>query len=217
MREIRVLVADDHVVMREGICLLLGAEPDIEVVAQASSGLEAWEKAHQLQPSVILMDISMPGLSGLEATRRLRSELPEIQILILTMHEGDEFFFQALQAGASGYILKGASSDELLNAIRAVHQGGVYLYPTMARKLMADYLKRPAEDQGNYDNLTPREREILTLIAEGLTTGEIADQLVISANTVQTHRQNIMEKLDLHNKSELIKYAIRKGLIHVNE
>lgn len=216
MSEIRVLVADDHVVMREGISMLLAAVPDITVVAQASSGLEVWEKADQLHPHVILMDISMPGMSGLEATRRLHNELPAIQVLILTMHEGDEFFFQALQAGAAGYILKGASSEDLLSAIRAVYQGGVYLYPTMARKLMADYLKRSSDEQGSYDDLTPREREVLKLIAEGLTTNEIAEQLVISAHTVQTHRQKIMEKLDLHNKSELIKYAIRKGLIRVD-
>jgi two-component system response regulator NreC len=216
MSKIRVLVADDHVVMREGICMLLAAEPDIAVVAQASSGSEVWEKAHQLHPHVILMDISMPGMSGLEATRHLHTELPTIQVLILTMHKGDEFFFQALQAGAAGYILKGASSEDLLSAIRAVYQGGVYLYPTMARKLMADYLKRSSDEQGNYDDLTDREREVLKLIAEGLTSNAIADRLVISAHTVQTHRQNIMEKLDLHNKSELIKYAIRKGLIRVD-
>lgn len=215
MSLIRVLVADDHVVMREGICLLLEDEPDIEVVGQASNGQEAWEKARELKPDVVLMDITMPGMSGLEATRQLRTALPEIQVLVLTMHEGDEFFFRMLQVGASGYVLKGASSDELLSAIRAVHRGGVYLYPTMARKLLTDYLSRPSSEQGSYDELTPREREILTLIAEGLTTREIAEKLVISANTVQTHRQNIMDKLDLHNKSELIKYAIRKGLITV--
>ncbi|MFQ5856239.1 MAG: response regulator [Anaerolineae bacterium] len=215
MIPIRVLIADDHVVMREGISFLLEAEPDIEVVGQASDGQEAWEKARELTPDVVLMDITMPGMSGLEATRQLRAVLPETQVLVLTMHEGDEFFFRMLQAGASGYVLKGASSDELLSAIRAVHQGGVYLYPTMARKLLADYLSRPPSEQGGYDELTPREREILTLIAEGLTTREISARLVISINTVQTHRQNIMNKLDLHNKSQLIKYAISKGLITV--
>ncbi|MCZ7567725.1 MAG: response regulator transcription factor [Ardenticatenaceae bacterium] len=217
MRPIRVLVADDHVVMREGICLLLEAEPDIEVVGQASDGLEAYEKARELKPDVVLMDITMPRMSGLAATRQLRATLPETQVLVLTMHEGDEFFFRVLQAGASGYVLKGASSDELLSGIRAVYQGGVYLYPTMARKLMSDYLSRLSSEQEGYDELTSREREVLTLIAEGLTTREIAERLVISANTVQTHRQNVMDKLDLHNRSELIKYAIRKGLITVDE
>jgi two-component system response regulator NreC len=215
MNLIRVLIADDHVVMREGICFLLEAEPDIQVVGQASDGQEAWEKARQLNPDIVLMDITMPGLSGLEATRQLRAALPETQVLVLTMHEGDEFFFRMLQAGASGYVLKGASSNELLSAIRAVHRGGVYLYPTVAKKLLADYISHPSTEQGNYDDLTLREREILTLIAEGLTNREIAAKLVISVNTVGTHRQNIMEKLDLHNKSELIKYAIRKGLITV--
>lgn len=215
MTPIRVLVADDHVVMREGICLLLEAEPDIKVVGQANDGQEALEKAQKLIPDVVLMDITMPGMSGLEATRQLRAALPETQILALTMHEGDEFFFRMLQAGASGYVLKGASPDELLSAIRAVYRRGVYLYPTMAKKLITDYLSRPSSQQGSYDDLTQREREILTLIADGLTTTEIAKKLVLSANTVQTHRQNIMDKLDLHNKSELIKYAIRKGLISI--
>lgn len=215
MSPIRVLIADDHVVMREGISFLLEAEPDIQVVGQASDGQEAWEKARQLKPDIVLMDITMPGISGLEATRQLRAALPETQVLVLTMHEGDEFFFRMLQAGASGYVLKGASSDELLNAIRAVYRGGVYLYPTMAKKLLTDYMSRPSTEQSSYDDLTPREREILTLIAQGLTNREIAAKLVISVNTVGTHRQNIMEKLDLHNKSELIKYAIRKGLIVV--
>lgn len=215
MNPIRVLIADDHVVMREGISLLLEAERDIEVVGQASDGQEAWEKAHELAPDVVLMDITMPGMSGREATHRLRAALPETKVLVLTMHEGEEFFFRMLQAGASGYVLKGASSNELLSAIRAVHRGGVYLYPTMAQKLLTDYMRRPASEQGGYDDLTPREREILTLIAEGFTNREIADKLVISIHTVQTHRQNLMDKLDLHNKSELIKYAIRKGLITV--
>ncbi len=215
MTPIRVLVADDHVVMREGICLLLEAEREIKVVGQASDGQEALEKAGELKPDVILMDITMPGMSGIEATRQLRVAFPAMQIVVLTMHEGEEFFFRMLQAGASGYVLKGASPDELLRAIRAVYQRGVYLYPTMAKKLIADYLSRPPSEQGRYNDLTPREREVLTLIAEGLTTREIAEKLVLSANTIQTHRQNIMDKLDLHNKSELIKYAIRKGLITV--
>lgn len=215
MSAIRVLIADDHVVMREGMSLLLEAEPDIEVVGQAGDGQEAWKRALELKPDVILMDITMPRKSGLEVTQHLQNTLPETRILILTMHEGDEFFFRTLQAGASGYVLKGASPDELLTAIRAVHEGGVYLYPTMAAKLMNDYLSRPASEQATYDDLTPREREVLTLIAEGLTSREIAEELTISVNTVQTHRQNVMEKLDLHNKSELIKYAIRKGLISV--
>jgi len=212
---IRVLVADDHVVIREGIRLLLEAQPDIEVVGEASDGWEAWKKALKLRPDVVLMDITMPGVGGLEATRQLRATMPDIRVLVLTMHEGEDFFFGMLQAGASGYVLKGASSHELLNAIRSVHQGGIYLYPTMTKKLVSDYLSRPSWEQTGYDDLTSRERDVLTLIAEGLTTQEIADKLMISANTIQTHRHNIMEKLNLRNKSELIKYAIRKGLITV--
>ncbi|MCZ7574281.1 MAG: response regulator transcription factor [Ardenticatenaceae bacterium] len=215
MSRIRVLVADDHVVIREGIRLLLETQPDIEVVGQASDGWEAWKKALKLRPDVVLMDITMPGVGGLEATRQLRATMPDIRVLVLTMHEGEDFFFGMLQAGASGYVLKGASSHELLNAIRSVYRGGIYLYPTMATKLVSDYLSRPSSEQTGYDDLTSRERDVLTLIAEGLTTQEIADKLMISANTVQTHRHNMMEKLNLRNKSELIKYAIRKGLITV--
>lgn len=216
MSKIRILLADDHAIVREGVRMLLNAQPDIEVVGEACNGEEAIALAKTLAPDIILMDIGMPQLNGLEATRALKAVQPDTNILILTMHEGEDYFFSILAAGASGYVLKGAGSGELLSAIRAVQRGGVYLYPTMAKKLMADYIK--GHKNGGDDNgLTPREREVLKLIAEGKTNREIAEDLVLSLNTVQTHRLHIMEKLNLHSRSELVKYAIRRGLIDADE
>lgn len=212
MNKIRVLIADDHTIVREGVRLLLDAQPDIAVVGEAADGNQALSLARSLSPDIVLLDIGMPLMNGLEATRALKAELPKINILILTMHEGEDYFFRILSAGASGYVLKGAGSSELLNAIRAVYQGGVYLYPTMAKKLMSDYIKN-RQAGAETDPLTPRERQVLKLIAEGKTNREIAEDLVLSLNTVQTHRLHLMEKLNLHNRSELIKYALRRGLI----
>lgn len=220
MSKIRVLVADDHTIVREGVSLLLQGEPDIEVVGEAMNGREAVEKCLQLRPDVVLMDIAMPELNGLEATKQVKSARPEIRVLVLTVHESDEYFFQALQSGASGYVLKGATSGELVAAVRAVSSGGIYLHPAVAEKLVADYLHRVSSSNGSvrtrYDGLTPREKEILILIAEGETNQGIADKLVLSPSTVQTHRANTMEKLQLHNRAELIKYAIRQGLIQLD-
>ena len=213
MNKIRVLLADDHAIVREGVRSLLAAQTDMEVVGEAANGMEAVELARSLQPDMVLMDIGMPGMNGLEATRALKTAQPETHVLVLTMHEDEEYFFHILAAGASGYLLKGAGSAELLSAIRAVRQGGVYLYPTMAKKLMRDYLKGQESGMGGEDPLTPREREVLKLIAAGKTNREIADELVLSINTVQTHRLHLMEKLNLHNRTELIKYAMRRGLI----
>ena len=216
MGKIRVLVADDHTIVREGVSLLLQGQPDIEVVGEAKDGCEAVEKCLQLHPDVVLMDMAMPELNGLEATKRIKASRPETHILVLTVHESDEYFFQALQAGASGYLLKGATSAELVAAVRAVSSGGIFLHPDVAQKLVAEYLRRISSDHSSstrYDGLTPREKEVLILIAEGHTNQQIAEQLVLSPSTVQTHRTNIMEKLNLHNRAELIKYAIRQGLI----
>jgi two-component system response regulator NreC len=212
MNKIRVLIADDHTIVREGVHLLLDAQPDITVVGEAADGNQVLSLARSLTPDIVLLDIGMPLMNGLEATRALKAELPKINILILTMHEGEDYFFRILAAGASGYVLKGAGSSELLNAIRAVYQGGVYLYPTMAKKLMSDYIKNQ-QVGAEADPLTPRERQVLKLIAEGKTNREIAEELVLSLNTVQTHRLHLMEKLKIHNRSELIKYALRRGLI----
>lgn len=215
MNKVRVLIVDDHAIVRDGVRMILEAQPDIEVVGEASDGREALEAARQLSPGVVLMDIAMPGMNGLEATAAIRQDLPDVQVLILTMHEDYEYFFEVLRAGASGYVLKGASSDDLVSAIRAVHQGGVYLHPAVAKNLVSDYVKRmePGEDRARYDGLSDRERQVLKLVAEGETSRQIAEELFLSVNTVQTHRAHIMEKLGLHNRTDLIRYALRKGLV----
>jgi len=215
MARIRVLVVDDHTVVRAGIRLLLESETDIEVVGEAEDGQEAMNKAQHLAPDVVLMDLAMAGMSGLEATRRITRQWPDIRVLVLTMHDNDEYFFQALKAGASGYLLKESSPDELVAALRAVHKGGVFIYPSLASRLLDDYLQRvdAGEATKGLSELTTREQEILRLIAEGKTGREIAGALHISPKTVDRHRANMMRKLDLHNRAELIRYAIRKGLI----
>lgn len=215
MGKIRVLVVDDHTIVREGVHILLEAQSDIEVVGEAADGQEALVRARELQPEIALVDIAMPGLNGLELTRALKRDWPQISVIILTMYESDEYFFQVLDAGASGYVLKKAASADLVAAIRAVHAGDVFLYPSVARRLVSDYLARvkSGEEQNSYDGLTPREREVLKLIAEGHTNQAIAEKLVISPSTVQTHRTRIMQRLNLHNRVELIQYAVRKGLL----
>jgi len=212
---IRVLIADDHVIVREGLRVLLEAEPDIEVIGEAAEGQEAVDKTIELTPDVVLMDITMPGMNGMEATRLIKTHSPDVKVLALTMHENDEYFFQILNAGASGYVVKGGSSRELITALRAVWRGDVFLYPSMAKKLLGDYLQlaRDGYDKEYYDGLTEREMEILRHVAEGRTNQEVADILVLSASTVQTHRANIMAKLGLHSRTELVKYAIRRGFI----
>ncbi len=215
MTKIKVLVADDHTIMREGVRILLEAQPDIEVVAEAADGREAVAKVQELQPDIVLIDIAMPNLNGLEATRAIKRDYPQVQVIVLTMYESDEYFFQLLNAGASGYVLKKAASADLIAAIRAVYAGDVFLYPSVARRLVSDYLSRvkSGEEKSSYDGLTAREREVLKLIAEGHTNQAIADKLVISPSTVQTHRTRIMQRLNLHNRAELIQYAMRKGLL----
>jgi two-component system response regulator NreC len=215
MGKIRVLVVDDHTIVREGVHILLEAQSDIEVVGEAADGQEALVRARELQPEIALVDIAMPGLNGLDLTRALKRDWPQINVIVLTMYESDEYFFQVLDAGASGYVLKKAASADLVAAIRAVHAGDVFLYPSVARRLVSDYLARvkSGEEQNSYDGLTPREREVLKLIAEGHTNQAIADKLVISPSTVQTHRTRIMQRLNLHNRVELIQYAVRKGLL----
>jgi len=212
---IRVLIVDDHAIVRAGVRLLLQAEPDIEVVGEAGDGQAAIARTKSLAPDVVLMDLSMPGISGLEATREIKRLCPQVLVLALTVHRSDDYFFRMLEAGASGYILKGANPADLLTAVRAVHAGYVFLHPSMARKLVSDYLRRVSagEERASYDGLTDREREVLRLVAVGQTTGEIAEALVVSPHTVQCHRRAIMKKLNLHDRVELVKYAIRRGLI----
>lgn len=215
MDKIKVLVTEDHVIVREGLRAILDSQPDIQVVGEATNGLEAVQKTDEAKPDIILMDISMPEMNGLDATRRIKQAHPEVKILALTMHEGDEYFFEVLQAGASGYFVKGGSSAELLGALRALAGGDVYISPIMTKKLLSDYLRRAktGQDKEVYTGLTGREKEILKLVAEGRNNQEIAEKLFLSPSTVQTHRANIMAKLGLHSRTELVKYALRHGMI----
>jgi two-component system response regulator NreC len=219
MTKIRLILADDHAVVRSGLRMLLEAQPDIEIVAEVESGRQAVDEARKLRPDVVLMDVQMPELNGIEATQQIKKLAPETAILALTMHEDDQYFFEMLHSGASGYVPKRAAPDELVTAIRTVARGDIFLYPSLATRLVKDYLKRAdADDQPLlYDDLTPREREVLVLIAEGLTNAEIGDKLVISVKTVDRHRENIMRKLNMHNRIDLVKYAIRTGLIDLEE
>lgn len=218
MTPIEVVIADDHTIVRQGLRALLETQADIRVVGEAEDGVEAVRLARQLQPAVVIMDITMPMMDSLAATRVIKQDLPHIHVLILTMHENDEYFFQVLQAGAAGYVLKRAAASDLITALRAVTRGEVFLHPSVAKKLVSDYLSRAktGETPDVRDRLSHREREVLTLIAEGLSNREIADRLVLGLSTVQTHYSHILEKLGLQKRGELIKYALRHGLIDAN-
>ena len=208
------MIADDHTIVRSGVRLLLEGQTDMEVVGEALTGDAAVEMAKTLQPDVVLMDISMPGLDGMEATRRIKEKSPLIGILVLTMHRSDEHFFAMLHAGASGYILKAAETNELLGAVRSVARGEAFLYPAMAKRLMQDYLSRaPASEDPEDSPLTPREKQILRLIGDGYTNKEIAERLVLSPSTVHSHRNNLMQKLDLNTQHGLIQYARDRGWV----
>jgi DNA-binding NarL/FixJ family response regulator len=192
--------------------MLFQAETDMVIVGEVGSGDAAIQAVRQVQPDVVIMDVAMPGMSGIEATRQIKEIAPNAAVLALTMHEDEEYFFAMLDAGASGYIPKRAAPDDLVSAVRAVAQGHVFLHSSLARYLIKDMTEHNHED-GSTSILTPRELEVLTYIAEGYTSREIAETLVISAKTVDRHRENIMAKLDMHNRVELVKYAIEKGLI----
>ena len=212
---IRVLLADDHTILRAGLRMMLSVQPDIEIVGEASDGRQAITEAQRLQPDVILMDITMPELNGIEATRKVKKLLPETRVLVLTMHENEEYLFQVLRAGASGYILKEAADTELISAIRSVHAGRFYLSPPAQAMMVGDYMQRvrAGEERDSYSGLTEREREILKLVAEGYTNNQIGERLFISPKTVDTHRTHVMDKLNLHSRAELVKYAMRRGLL----
>ncbi|MEZ4517108.1 MAG: response regulator transcription factor [Chloroflexota bacterium] len=219
MSDIDVLLADDHAVVRSGLRMLLESQPDMRIVGEAENGRDAIAKVQTLHPTVVLMDVEMPGMNGIEATQQIKEVAPDTAVLALTMYEDDQYFFEMLRAGAAGYVPKRAAPDELVSAIRAVSQGQVFLYPSLAGRLVQDFLQREDTDDEPpvTDDLTPREREVLVLVAEGLTNPEIADQLIISVKTVDRHRENIMRKLNLHSRIDLVKYAIRKGLIDLDE
>lgn len=208
--KIRVLIVDDHPIVRSGLRALLMAEPDIEVVDEATDGKEGIEKTEKFLPNVVLMDVSMPNVDGLNATRKIKDKFPDIHVLVLSMHRSDEYFFEMLRAGASGYILKTARTSDLLEAIRVVNKGEVFLYPAMAQKLVRGYLKLADWENETQTILSPREKEILFLIAEGYSFKKIAEKLVISPSTVYTHRSNLMNKLGLNNRKELIEYARKR-------
>lgn len=216
MSKIRVLLADDHAILRSGIRALLEDEPDIEVVGEAEDGHAVIRMVAELEPDLILIDIAMPRLNGLEATRRIMQANPQAKILILTMHENEEYVRQVFASGAMGYILKDAAVRELLGAIRAIYRGEVVLSPAITRVVVEDYLRWGDLQMNHMDSgLSPREREVLQLIAEGYTNHEIAGILSISIKTVQSHRSNLMRKLDLHDRGDLIKYAIQKKIIEI--
>ena len=212
---IHLLLVDDHEVVRTGLSMLLENQNDMKIVGQASNGEQALLLVEQLAPDVVVMDITLPDISGIEVTRRLKQTHPETAVVALTIHEDEQFFFQMLQAGASGYIPKRAASEDLIKAIRAAHKGEIYIYPSLAKALVSDFLGRSdnGADKTRVNELTPREQEVLSLLAQGLSNEEIAVHLKISKHTVARHRENLMGKLGLHNRGELVKYAIRKGLI----
>jgi len=205
---------DDHAVVRSGLKMLLENERDVQIIGEASSAAEAMEAAVRLKPNVILMDIGLPDLSGIDATREIKKRISEVAIVALTIHEDEEYFFKMLEAGAVGYVPKRAAPEELITAIRAAATGQVYLYPSLAKLLVRDFLDggRTSGEHTSSD-LTDREQEVLTYLAEGASNEEIARSLVISPKTVARHRENIMRKLNLHSRAELVRYAIRKGII----
>jgi len=215
MARIRLLLVDDHEVVRRGLRMLLENEVDLNIVGEASTGEEAMRMVGSLKPDVVIMDITLSDISGIDATRRIKDAYPDVAVVALTIHEDQQYFFEMLQVGASGYVPKRAAPDDLITAIRATHRGEMYIYPSLARLLVGDFLARGGEEDAKkaMNGLTPREAEVLSLLADGKTNDEIADLLSISVHTVARHRENIMGKLGLHSRSELVKYAIRKGLI----
>ena len=217
MNNVRVLLADDHTLVRAGLRKLLESLPSIDVVGEASDGLELIELVERLQPHVILMDIAMPGLNGLEATGRICRSWPEIRVLILSMHQNAEYIRQALRQGAVAYLLKDSAPMELELALKAVLQGETYLSPAVSKGVVSDYVQRLRSEEQPIDALTPRQREVLQLIAEGQSTKEIARRLDLSIKTVETHRTQLMKQLDIHEIAGLVRYALRAGLVSAQD
>jgi two-component system response regulator NreC len=216
MTKMRVLLADDHALVRDGLEALLAEDADIKVVGQAADGLDAIHKARELKPDVVVMDIAMTPLNGLEATRRILKENPDCRVLILSQHEDSQCVLDAVWAGASGYLLKRAAGAALAEGIRTIYEGGAVLHPVAAQALMDAYLRcECATRLDSYEGLTDREREVLILVAEGYTNPQIADMLHVSPKTVDGHRTSLMSKLDLHDRTEVVKYALRRQLIEL--
>ncbi len=212
MPALRILLVDDHALVRAGMRALLSSFPDFEVVGECENGAAAVELAAKLHPNVILMDIAMHGLNGLDATARIRNQSPEVRVIILSMHANEEYVFQALRSGASGYLLKDSATSELEFAVRAVARGETYLSPPISKAVVDGYVQRMISDQP-LDLLTPRQREILQLVAEGGSTKEIAHRLGLSVKTIEAHRAQIMERLGIHDIPGLVRFAVRAGLI----
>jgi two-component system response regulator NreC len=217
VEKIRILIVDDHPVVRTGLRTLLAAQPDIEVVGEASSGSGAVERVLDLAPDVVVMDITMEGMGGLEATREIKVRAPDSKVLVLTVHKGVQYLRRALEAGATGYVLKQAADTELAVAIRVVHRGEVFVYPVFTKVLLGD-LAKPAEPEqeaepDSYETLSPREKQVLRLVALGYTNRQIADQLALSPKTVGTYRSRLLTKLDLSSRPALVRYALKRGLL----
>ena len=211
---IRLLLVDDHQVVRSGLRMLLGGSSDVEILGEAGTAAEAIAAVAAHQPDVVLMDIGLPDMSGIDATREIKRLYPEVAVVALTIHEDEEYFFKMIEAGAGGYVPKRAAPEELLTAIRSAAKGEVYIYPSLAKLLVKGYLAQEhSSEMPALDGLTGREQEVLRPLAEGMSNEEIAAQLVISPKTVARHRENIMQKLELHSRAELVRYAIRKGII----
>jgi DNA-binding NarL/FixJ family response regulator len=209
----QILIADDHAIVRSGLKRVLDAKPDMEVVAEAEDGAEAVDKALKGDVHLAILDVSMPRMTGIQAAAELQKREPELKILMLSMHDSEQFLFESLKAGASGYVLKSAADTDIVDAVRAAMRGDSYLYPSAVATLVRDYVDRGGRGEEQFDVLTPRELEVLKLIAEANTSKEIAEKLFISIKTVDRHRQNILDKLGMRDRVELTRYAIRRGLI----
>ncbi|HWK27979.1 MAG TPA: response regulator transcription factor [Solirubrobacter sp.] len=207
----RILLADDHTLVREGLRMVLEAQPDLEVIAEAGDGIEAVQLALREEPDLAILDVAMPKMTGLQAARELQARRPNVKVLMLSMHDSEQYFFEALKVGASGYVLKSGANRDLVDACRAAMRGQPFLYPAAVTALIRDYLDRG--DAAPTDVLTPREQDVVKLIAEGHTSDEIAALLHISKKTVDRHRANVLEKLGMRNRVELTRYAIRRGLV----
>jgi DNA-binding NarL/FixJ family response regulator len=217
MAKIRILLADDHTLFRQGIRQLISAESDMEVIGEASNGSDAVDRAAELKPDLVLMDIGMPGLSSFEATRQIKKNRPETKVLVLTMYDDEDYLVESMEVGASGYVLKDSPAPQLVSAVRDVFRGGSYLSPRMLSQLVDDFRTRvrSTDRMPRFATLTPREKEVLKMLAEGSSVKEVACQLNLSVKTVEAHKFNLMRKLDIHNKAQLVQYAIQKKVIRL--